>query len=293
MDRFGIDQHRTMYLRDAEQQFGRSYLEVFPFTEGRGAVRDRLGAYHIDLDGKPVYRDRYRRAYPFSEGKAAVEGDIGMFHIDQKGSPLYTRTYGWVSDYHEGLCAARFRNGTYVYIDGEGNPSGKTFRYCSDFRNGTATALDEGGFHHIGKDLEPLYAERFLFCLAFDGDSAPVMDGAGWHLIDRSARRLTGDFDRIDGGRNGLTMGLKGNTYGYFDREWKWHPLFDFPSEANHNEIPQWTEDIHTHDWDSCVVFMRHSERRSHFLSNNRGIGGTGLTAHGDELARRVCTTIP
>ena len=292
MDRFGIDQHRTMYLRDAEQQFGRSYLEVFPFTEGRGAVRDRLGAYHIDLDGKPVYRERDRRAYPFSEGKAAVEGDIGMFHIDQKGSPLYSRTYGWVSDYHEGLCAARFRNGSYIYIDGEGNPSEKTFRYCSDFRNGTATALDEGGFHHIGKDLEPLYAERLLFCLAFDGDSAPVMDGAGWHLIDRTGRRLTGDFDRIDGGRNGLTMGLKGNTYGYFDREWKWHPLFDFPSEANHDEIPQWTEDIHTHDWDSCVVFMRHSERRSHFLSNNRGIGGTGLTAHGDELARKVGSEI-
>ncbi|MEE3478118.1 MAG: WG repeat-containing protein, partial [Methanomethylophilus sp.] len=122
MERFGIDQHRTMYLRDAEQQFGRSYLEVFPFTEGRGAVRDHLGAYHIDSEGRPVYRERYRRAFPYHDGKSAVEGDIGMFHIDLLGNPLYTRTYGWVSDFHEGLCAARFRNGIYTYINEKGEP---------------------------------------------------------------------------------------------------------------------------------------------------------------------------
>jgi broad specificity phosphatase PhoE len=288
MERFGIDQHRTMYLRDAEQQFGRSYLEVFPFTEGRGAVRDRLGVYHIDSEGRQVYRERYRRAFPYHDGKSAVEGDIGMFHIDLLGNPLYTRTYGWVSDFHEGLCAARFRNGIYTYINEKGEPSDETFRYCSDFSNGIAVALDDAGFHHIGKDLEPLYEERFRLCLDFDGGRSPVMDDAGWHLIDIQGKRLTEDFDRIDGGRNGLIMGLKGNSYGYFDEECVWHRLFDFPETASHDEIPQWTKDIHSFQWDSCVVFMRHSERRSHFLSNNKGIGGTGLTAHGDELARRI-----
>lgn len=122
MGHFGTDRRRTKYIDSSVDQFGRSFLEVFPFSEGKGAVRDRSGAYYIGTDGRPCFKDKFVRAYPFADRIAAVCDEVGMFHIDSEGKQLYSRRFGWVSDFHEGLCAVRYRNGKWTFIDINGTP---------------------------------------------------------------------------------------------------------------------------------------------------------------------------
>lgn len=287
MNRFGTDHHRTTYFLDAKQQFGRAFLEAFPFTEGLGAVRDRKGAYHIDSDGKPAYSEVFVRTYPFIGGIAAAEDPLGWMHIDRQGRPLYTRRFGWVSDYHEGLCAVRYRSGGYSYIDDEFEPWDIRFRYCSDFSEGLAAVLLEDGFAHIGRNGKPVYSERYDYAGSFSSGCAPVMKDGKWSLIDVTGRTIVCGYDRICPGRNGLFTAVKDRTFGYFDRDFIFRPLFEMKAHG-FSEIPSWTDDLLSTEWDSCVVFIRHSERRSHFLCNNSGIHGTGLTVHGEELAREI-----
>lgn len=288
MERFGTDRYRTMYYSDSEPQFGRTFLEAFGFTEGLGAVRDGRGAYHIDKTGKPVSSARYRRAYPYRGGLAAVEDELGMFHIDKKGNHCYSERFGWVSDFRDGLCAAMYRNGTYTYIDGSGNAMSRTFRYASDFKDGTAVVLTEKGFTHIDTGGNPVHGKFYAEAHGYDREYAPVSDGEGWYLVDKSGTQRTEKLDRIDAGRNGLFAAVKDNVSGYLDRNLTFSELFRMADSVCCDEIPPWTDDILDRQWDACVVFMRHSERHSHFLCDGNGIAGTGLTRHGDNLAHEI-----
>ena len=287
MHRFGTDHHRTEYVLDGEQAFGRPFLEVFGFTEGSGAVRDRRGAYHIDSEGKPLYKDVFVRAYPFRNGVAAVEDNLGMTHIDASGRSLYTRRFAWVSDFHDGLCAVRYRNGRYTFIDEKGEPWNTDFRYCYDFSEGLAAVLTDDGFVHIDTSGNPLYPERYTLAGSFFGGHAPVCSDGKWVLIDIHGKPVTDPFDRIYEGRNGLFIAKDGHDVGYLDSDMVFRRLYT-EEPRDPNELPAWTDDILAEDWDSCVVFMRHSERRSHYLCDDRGIAGTGLTSHGEDLAREI-----
>ena len=287
MNRFGTDHHRTEYLLDGEQRFGRPFLEVFGFTEGSGAVRDRRGAYHIDSEGKPLYSEVFVRTYPFRDGIAAAEDNLGMMHIDTSGKALYTRRFSWVSDFSCGLCAVRYRNGKYTFIDSKGEPWDSEYRYCCDFSEGSAAVLTDDGFVHIDTSGNPLYPERYELAGRFSGGYAPVCSGGRWHLIDTGGRCVTGEFDRLYEGRNGLYIAAEGKDVGYLDASLAFRRLYTEKPRDN-NEMPAWTDDILSEDWDSCVVFMRHSERRSHYLCDDRGISGTGLTSHGEDLARSI-----
>ena len=287
MTRFGTDHHRTAYFLDAKQQFGRAFLEAFPFTEGLGAVRDRKGAYHIDAEGKPAYSEVFVSTYPFRNGIAAAQDSLGWMHIDRQGRPLYTRRFGWVSEFHEGLCAVRYRSGGYSYIDDKYEAWDMRFRYCSDFSEGYAAVLTEDGFTHIGKEGVPIYPERYDYVGKFSSGLAPVEKEGRWALIDTSGKPVTEWLDRVYEGRNGLYAAVKDGTFGYLGKGCAFKPLFKV-SKRDYSEMPRWTDDILSNDWDSCVVFIRHSERRSHFLCNNSGIHGTGLTPHGEDLSRDI-----
>ncbi len=287
MNRFGTDHHRTMYFLDAKQQFGRPFLEVFPFTEGVGAVRDKKGAYHIDSEGKPVYREVFVRTYPFRDGIAAAEDSLGWMHINRKGEPLYTRRFGWVSDFSEGLCAVRYRSGGYSYIDEGFNAWDIKFRYCSDFHEGKAAVLTEDGFVHIDRSGEPVYPERYDYAGDYCSGYAPAMKDGVWSLLDEEGWPVAEGYDRVFAPRNGFIAAVKEGEFGYLGGDFKFRSLFSI-GERDYSEIPSWTDDILSTDWDSCVVFIRHSGRRSHFLCNNSGIQGTGLTARGEELAREI-----
>lgn len=292
MSHFGTDRTRTCYLRSSERQFGRSFLEVFPFTEGKGAVRDRSGAYYIGSEGRPCYREKYRRAYPFQDGKAAVEDDLGMFHIGPDGNQLYRKRYAWVSDFHEGLCAVRLRNGRWTFITSDGEPCGTEFSYCSDLSCGTAVVADPEGFFHIDASMRPLYDERYVLCRGFDGGLAPVFDGRKWHLIGREGQRLSEDMDDIYAGRNGLVSAIKGDDLGLFRKDLSFMRLSSLTERPDPYKMPEWTDDILRMDWDSCVVFMRHSERASHYLCDDKSISRTDLTNGGIAFARSIGTKL-
>lgn len=288
MGYFGIDRRRTMYLNSSEMQFGRSFLEVFPFSQGKGAVRDRSGAYYIGTDGRPVFNQKFVKAYPFRDGFAAVCDELGTFHIDSEGKQLYSRRFGWVSDFHEGLCAVRYRNGKWTYIDRNGNPWERNYRYCSDFRDGHAALIDDTGSYHIDISGSPLYEERFDLCRNFEHGYAPVMKNGKWHLIDVKGKRVTEDLDRIDEGRNGLFTALNGEDFGYIGTDLSFRKLFGLTVPEKTEPLPRWVEDLKNTDWDSCVVFARHAERMTHFLCNCDVITGSDITSGGQDLARRI-----
>ncbi len=288
MGHFGTDRRRTKYIDSSEDQFGRAFLEVFPFTEGKGAVRDRSGAYYIGADGKPCFKVKFVRAYPFADGTAAVCDELGMFHIDFEGKQLYSRRFGWVSDFHEGLCAVRYRNGKWTYIDVDGTPWEKNYRYCSDFREGSAVVFDDRGFCHIDKAGNPLYNERFDLCRNFDQGFAPVMKKGLWHLIDTEGNRVTDDLGRIDEGRNGLFTAVKGDDFGYIASDRTFRKLFRLTDPDKTMPLPAWVDDIRNHEWDSCVVFARHAERFTHFLCNCNTITSSDITSGGQDFSRRI-----
>lgn len=284
----GTDRRRTAYLESSKNRFGRSFLEVFPFSEDKGAVRDRSGAYFIGTDGKPCFKEKYVRVYPFRDGRAAVCDDLGMFHIDSGGRPLYFRRFAWVSEFREGFCAVRYRNGKWTFIDGDYTPWETCYRYCTDFCNGYAAVLDDSGFYHIGRDGKPLYAERYDLCRRFDHGLAPVMKGGLWYLIDTDGKRFTEDLERIDEGRNGLFTALKGDEFGYIAVDGTFRKLFGLTEPGREPPLPQWIDDLKKFEWDSCVIFARHSERVTHFLSNCDLIAYSDITSGGQDFARRI-----
>ncbi len=284
----GIDRHRTAYLESSKNRFGRSFLEVFPFSENKGAVRDRSGGYYINLDGKPCFKEKYLRAYPFKDGLAAVCDDLGMFHIDSEGKPLYSRRFAWVSEFHEGFCVVRYRNGKWTFIDHNFTPWETDYRYCTDFSNGYAAVLDDSGFYHIDSSGTPLYEERYDLCRRFDHGLAPVMKGGHWHLIDRNGKRFTEDLERIDEGRNGLFAAVKGEDFGYIAVDGTFRKLFELTEPAKEQPLPQWIDDLKKYEWDSCVIFARHSERITHFISNSDLITYSDITSGGEDFARRI-----
>ena len=52
---------------------------------GLAPVGDKIGAYHIDLEGKAVYNERYIRTFGFYFGRAAVISEEGWGHIMTNG----------------------------------------------------------------------------------------------------------------------------------------------------------------------------------------------------------------
>ncbi|MCQ2079595.1 MAG: histidine phosphatase family protein [archaeon] len=288
----GIDQDRRMYLRDGKMQFGRQFLEVHGFTEGCGAVRDRRGAYFIDEEGRPTFGERYLRTYPYADGIAAAEDSLGMFHLDRSGRPLYTRRFGWVSTFHEDLCAVRHRNGSYTYIDREGRPWDTTYRHAGDFRNGIAVVLDDSGFTHIHSDGSSVHGRHFLEARDYDNGLAPVRDGDGWCLIDRDGTVVSEHVDSIRQGRRGFFAATRGSTFGYLDREHRFRGLFELVGKVVDPAPPSWTRDILDREWDSCMVFMRHAERRSHYICSNAGMETTNITPLGEEKSREIGRSI-
>lgn len=288
MGHFGTDRRRTKYIDSSVDQFGRAFLEVFPFSEGKGAVRDRSGAYYIGTDGKPCFKDKFVRAYPFVDGIAAVCDELGMFHIDSEGKQLYSRRFGWASDFREGLCAVRYRNGKWTFININGTPWERNFRYCSDFRDGSAVVIDDSGCYHIDTLGNPLYEERFDLCRNFENGLAPVMKNGLWHLIDVKGNCVTEDLDRIDEGRNGLFTAVKGGDFGYIALDGSFRKLFRLTDPDKTMPLPAWVEDIKNTEWDSCVVFARHAERFTHFLCNCNTITYSDITSGGQDFSRKI-----
>ena len=86
--------------------YTQKYNSVSEFTNGFAIAENDLGCFHIRKDGKKIQNEKiFYKVRPFYNGLAAVENDDGdCFHIDTEGNPIYKKKYLSVGDFNLG-CA--------------------------------------------------------------------------------------------------------------------------------------------------------------------------------------------
>ncbi len=162
---------------------------VLPFHEpGLAPVGDKTGAYHIHIDGRPVYEQRFDRTFGFYSGLAAVIEDGVWFHITVDGERAYSEIWDWCGNFQQNRCPVRDSDGHYHHIRPDGTVlDGGPHSYAGDFREGAAVVRGIDGFcWHIDLEGVPVHGSRFLDLDVFHKGFARARDGGGWHHIDRS-----------------------------------------------------------------------------------------------------------
>jgi hypothetical protein len=165
------------------------FEEVLAFhAPGLAPVRDRSGAYHINLSGRPAYEGRFNRTFGFYEERAAVEAEDAARHIDVHGEYIGVQLFSWCGNFQGGRCAVRDKSGRYFHVDPSDRPAyTATWRYVGDFREGLAVVQDDSGRHHHVDDLGRRVGERdFLDLDVFHKGFARARDSDGWFHLRRN-----------------------------------------------------------------------------------------------------------
>jgi len=147
-------------------------------------------SWHIDVHGKPAYRERYRRVFGFYEGLAANEDRDGWAHMRTDGTAAYDTRYEWCGNFQDGLCTVRLANGLYRHIHKNGEPAYENlWNYAGDFRDGIAVVQrDDGLSSHIDAEGRLLHTKWFLDLDVFHKGYARAKDQDGWGHIDVQGR---------------------------------------------------------------------------------------------------------
>jgi len=180
------------YLLGGRPAFDRTFDRAMSFhgPEGLAAVRDRSGAYHIGVDGRPAYEARYLEAYGYYGGLAAVRDARGFLHIDTRGQPAHERRFFWSGNFQEGLCCVQDASGFFHLL-----PDGRAayparHAYCGDFGHGVAAVHDGAHAYHITPTGVRLHDHRFHGAGAFHKGAAVVEDERGYFHVDRDGRPI-------------------------------------------------------------------------------------------------------
>lgn len=182
-----VSSDNKSFIFEDKPIFGKWFSEVLKFhSPGLAPVKDESGSYHIDIEGNPIYADRFTRTFGFYCNRAAVMYLGKWFHITNKGVKAYTHFFSWVGNYQENLCSVRDSVNQYFHIDLDGNKiySG-SYLFCGDFKDGFACVKTTSGFYkHIDDKGNFLNDKSFLDLGVFHKNFATAMDKDGWHHID-------------------------------------------------------------------------------------------------------------
>jgi hypothetical protein len=99
------------------------YSKAFPFSEGRGLVKNTSGLFgYVDATGLEIIPARYDDARPFSEGLAAVEIEGRFGFIDRNGKVVIPAIYDNADPFYLGAARVSL-NGRVFRVD----PTGREF----------------------------------------------------------------------------------------------------------------------------------------------------------------------
>lgn len=191
LSKISISPCETHHLKEGKPFYTNKFLKVLKYHEpGLAPVLDRKGAYHIDLDGKPVYSPYFKRTFGFYDNLAAVESEEGWFHILPQGTPLYTQRYAWCGNFQEGCCPVRNFQGDYFHISLEGVPLyADRYAYGGDFKDGIAVVCNEKGQNtHINKEGRFVHSQWFSQLDVFHKGFARAKDEEGWGHINKQGQ---------------------------------------------------------------------------------------------------------
>ncbi len=159
---------------------------------GLAPVKNKSGAFHIDMQGHPAYTMRFLETFGFYEGVASVSTQSGWFHIKPDGSEVYSERYAWCGNFQEGLCPVKNTQGYYFHIDERGEKRYSNFyAYAGDFKDGFAVVCNEVGLHtHIDSRGHFIHGKWFQDLDVFHKDFARARSSEGWYHINKAGEPL-------------------------------------------------------------------------------------------------------
>lgn len=182
-----LNKNQTGYVYNGHPLFNKSFFNALNFhKEGLAAVADASGAYHIDLNGKPIYEKRYNRTFGYYFQKASVIDNGVAYHIDLNGKRLYNQNFLWTGNYQQDICTVKDHEQNYFHI----NALGKRFYpenylYAGDFREDiSCVQLQNKLFTHIYKDGSRVHNNCFKDLNVYHKGYACAKDELGWCHID-------------------------------------------------------------------------------------------------------------
>ncbi len=186
----------THHIYRGKPLYKKRFLHVMSYhPPGVAPVQDETGAYHIDLNGNPIYHERYLKTYGYYEGIATVVDEDGYTHIDLKGRPVHGKHYAWAGNFQNGRCVVRDWDGSYYHIGRDGEPAyPERYAYAGDYRHGVAVVYDHNGYaYHIDKYGRRIHGGIFHELYPYHKGAAVARDNRGYFHIDMEGRPL---YDR-------------------------------------------------------------------------------------------------
>ena len=208
-----VSADNTHFIFNKQPIFGRYFNEVLKFhAPGIAPVKDTTGAYHIDVQGNPLYSDRYQRTFGYYCNRAVVMIGEEWFHVNERGERAYSEVFSWAGNYQENICTVRNRENRYFHIDLHGNKIySEYYTYCGDFKDGYSCVKQHNGLWlHIGISGNKLNEKEFLDLNIFHKNYAAAKDNVGWHHIDKGGNGLYNQrYLAIEPFYNGFALATK------------------------------------------------------------------------------------
>ncbi len=183
-----ISMDETYHIHKNEPLYNSRFQNVMGFHDpGVAAVQDKVGAFHIDLEGIPIYEKRFQKAFGFYEGCAAVSDSSGWYHINIEGESVYKARYDWVGNFQEGRCPVRDNLGNYFHINLDGKTAyNERFRYVGDYKYGIAAVYMKNGLaRHIDKQGNYIHDKKYNELGIFHKGYAIARDRYGYFHINK------------------------------------------------------------------------------------------------------------
>lgn len=188
-----LNKNQKGYSFKGQPLFDKQFTTALNFhKEGIAAVADASGAYHIDMNGNPIYDERYNRTFGYYFNKAAVLYNGNAYHIDTFGKRIYLQNFLWTGNYQQDICVVKDSNHNYYHIDATGNRLyAEGYLYAGDFRENIACVqLQNKLFTHIYKDGSRVHNELFQDLNVYHKGYACAKDASGWFHIDLQGKPL-------------------------------------------------------------------------------------------------------
>jgi len=182
----------THHLINGKPLYKERYKRVLSFHDNIAVVKDGTFCFFIDKKGKNIFDSVYLEAYGFYEGYATVKDNSGFFHITKTGESAYTNRFAWLGNFQEGVCTAKDFNGRYFHIDKCGKPLyTEQFYYVGDYKYGIAVCMnDDGNFTHIDKNGCSIHNKNFEDLQPFHKNCAVAKDKTGYFHINKNGNQF-------------------------------------------------------------------------------------------------------
>ncbi len=189
--KISISKDETYHVYEDAPLYTSRFLNVMSYHDpGVAAVKDKDGALHINLEGKPIYERKFQKTFGFYEGLAAVMDNSVWYHIDLEGKPVYEERYHWVGNFQEGRSPVRTKSGYYFHIKLDGKlVYTQKYQYVGDFKYGIAVVyLKKGVARHIDLNGNFIYDLSFEELDVFHKGYAIAKDKLGYFHIDKHGK---------------------------------------------------------------------------------------------------------